>query len=377
MILSDELVHIKLNNSVKSYYSNLGYDVQLPGSTKKTPGYYPEIAVKVSDIPKGSAVKVPVRCDYCYEKYFTPRRVLNRGVVGKDSCKACRNLKVKDTHLAKYGVTNPMKVPMFAKKVSGANNYKYNVNKTSIQRLKERKEGKDNLWRKTVYIRDNYTCQVCNAKSISGREVYLIAHHIEAYNTSPKLRYDINNGVTLCQGCHMNFHKLYGFGHNTKEQFFEYKANRINDPKALELLRQNKLYESKNKSASKGCYCVELDTVFESLTQASIAITGDKKSCGVIGRALKRDNNIAYGYTWRALNPKDTYDAEKVAKLTKDLPKKATRSYKQAVQCLELDKKFASVSEANSYVGVSKRDSQIMKAINNNWKAHGYTWAKI
>lgn len=52
-------------------------------------------------------------------------------------------------------------------------------------------------WRLSVFLRDNWTCQNC--KKIGG---YLEAHHIKSWSHYADLRYDINNGVTLCKGCH-------------------------------------------------------------------------------------------------------------------------------------------------------------------------------
>lgn len=60
-------------------------------------------------------------------------------------------------------------------------------------------------WRKSVFERDNYTCQICYAYGTK-----LNAHHLMAYSTYPELRVDINNGVTLCDFCHREFHSLYG-----------------------------------------------------------------------------------------------------------------------------------------------------------------------
>ena len=57
-------------------------------------------------------------------------------------------------------------------------------------------------WRKAVYERDNYTCQECGLHSGNGKTVILNAHHIKSWSDYPELRFDINNGITLCRSCH-------------------------------------------------------------------------------------------------------------------------------------------------------------------------------
>ena len=52
-------------------------------------------------------------------------------------------------------------------------------------------------WRRAVFQRDNYTCQICGHRG--GR---LNADHIKAYVRYPELRLDVNNGRTLCEACH-------------------------------------------------------------------------------------------------------------------------------------------------------------------------------
>lgn len=61
------------------------------------------------------------------------------------------------------------------------------------QRSRHKGDYKYSLWRKSVFERDNYTCQVCFIKGGS-----LIAHHILGWSKYPEFRYLLNNGQTLC-----------------------------------------------------------------------------------------------------------------------------------------------------------------------------------
>lgn len=53
------------------------------------------------------------------------------------------------------------------------------------------------LWREAVFVRDNYTCQICQ---IRGGDVH--ADHIKKFADFPELRMAIDNGRTLCVPCH-------------------------------------------------------------------------------------------------------------------------------------------------------------------------------
>ena len=78
------------------------------------------------------------------------------------------------------------------------------------------------LWREFVFKRDNYTCQKCKRKNGNGEKIILNPHHIENFSTCIEKRFDINNGVTLCDKCHQKFHSLYGRHNNNLQQLNEF-----------------------------------------------------------------------------------------------------------------------------------------------------------
>lgn len=57
-------------------------------------------------------------------------------------------------------------------------------------------------WRRAVFERDNYTCVWCGARSVAGKRITLNADHIKPFSTHPALRYEVDNGRTLCVDCH-------------------------------------------------------------------------------------------------------------------------------------------------------------------------------
>lgn len=66
------------------------------------------------------------------------------------------------------------------------------------------------IWRKAVFERDAYTCQVC--KKVGGE---LNSHHIKSWSEYKELRFDVNNGITLCEDCHR---LTDNFANNKKKQ---------------------------------------------------------------------------------------------------------------------------------------------------------------
>lgn len=127
----------------------------------------------------------------------------------------CNNFEFDITPSSFLGGTRCDKCDKIQK--TGEGHPRYNSNLTDSERLSRRDVLEVIKWREEVYKRDDYTCQVCNERS-----TLLNAHHLNSWDTHESERFDTDNGITLCEKCHIEFHKLYGYGNNTRKQFSKY-----------------------------------------------------------------------------------------------------------------------------------------------------------
>lgn len=147
--------------------------------------------------------------------------------------------KIAETNLQKYGHKSPMQSSEIKDKMKktciekyGVSSYLYNYHNKGELNHKwkggvkyhrvERATNEYKNWRVLVYQRDNYTCQCCGIRSGKDNSVRLEAHHIKNWNDNVNDRYDVTNGITFCQDCHILFHQIYGKKDNTKEQLNNY-----------------------------------------------------------------------------------------------------------------------------------------------------------
>ena len=193
------------------------------------------------------------KCDICgkeflrnksqynaHEHHYCSKECANKGFskyhTGKDNIRYTR-LTLKCEMCGKEYTTNPFeykkgehhycsrKCHNEGQKIYnvGKNNPNWNPELTDEERKDKRKYKEYEDWRKEVFKKYDYTCQ------LSGQKGYkLVVHHLNSYHWDKEHRTDVDNGIVITEKLHILFHKLYGQKNNTKEQFEEFKQRYIN-----------------------------------------------------------------------------------------------------------------------------------------------------
>lgn len=76
--------------------------------------------------------------------------------------------------------------------------YKWKTDRTTLSKKQERNDVAYKEWRRLVWERDSYKCQLSDKTCLGKIE----AHHIILWSKSIELRYKISNGITLCHKHH-------------------------------------------------------------------------------------------------------------------------------------------------------------------------------
>ena len=144
--------------------------------------------------------KIEGVCLKC-EKIFLSKLSDNRKYCSK-SCAASSRKVTEETRKRMSFARNGKKHTEESKyKISlshtGSKHYRWNPNREEV-RYDRRNDPEYMQWRKKVYERDNWICRIKNENCVGRIE----AHHILAWRSHPELRYEINNGITLCHAHH-------------------------------------------------------------------------------------------------------------------------------------------------------------------------------
>lgn len=81
---------------------------------------------------------------------------------------------------------------------SGIKAWNYIEDRSLLKREDRRNDPLYKEWRKQVWLRDKFKCKIDNPDCKGKIE----AHHILSWRNYPELRYQLNNGITLCHAHH-------------------------------------------------------------------------------------------------------------------------------------------------------------------------------
>lgn len=242
MGLITEYVTTKINSQFIKYYEEKGYVIpKKPASDtykKKTGKEFcynltQPIKIKVKDLPSNSSAKVEYACDDCGKNIISTYQIYNE-YIHDDGKRYCKDCGIK--HYS-----------------SGENHPFWNPEIHNNERVKNRTIDGYSKFVKEVMNRDNYSCIVCGIKS-NGKNMEV--HHLNGYIWDKENRTNPANGVTLCNhngnGCHENYHSLYGKKHNTKEQFEDWLGYRLTS-----------LENYEHTESNPAVYCIEDDKIYK------------------------------------------------------------------------------------------------------------------
>jgi hypothetical protein len=102
----------------------------------------------------------------------------------------------------------------------GENHPMWNKDLSDEERFLRRDSRQHEEWRNKVLERDRWVCICCQGRT--SKDNPLCAHHLENYKDFPGLRFEVENGVTLCKKCHKRFHGIYGLRGTRLTQFIEF-----------------------------------------------------------------------------------------------------------------------------------------------------------
>lgn len=181
--------------------------------------------------PPRRGYSVEVRCKYCNKTF---KKIVSLFLKRKKHfCSMRCYIDYRHEHPEEY---------------SGENHWNWKGGVSEIYH-QERKSEEYQRWRDIVFRRDNWTCQKCGYK---GHEI--VAHHIKNFGEYPELRYDVNNGITLCRACHKKLH--YNIGEETQFKKGQYPWNKLPIPskeQLEELYWKQKLSSIKMSKIFKTC----------------------------------------------------------------------------------------------------------------------------
>jgi hypothetical protein len=132
-------------------------------------------------------MKVDITCEWCGKVWPVYPSWANKRFCSRACCSAWKKS-------VRFG----------SERMTGPNNPMWRGGESD----KDRRNADYKDWRISVFKRDGFICQDCGYFNGCGdKRRDINAHHIVPWVDSKELRYEVDNGETLCVPCHIKRHK--------------------------------------------------------------------------------------------------------------------------------------------------------------------------
>ena len=133
------------------------------------------------------------------KKYYSDNPVWNKGIkFSEETKKKLRGRipwnKGRKGIMPKRVWSNEVKEKIRKTQLGERNSNWKGGTSSETKRIKGSSEWKN--WRIRIFTRDNFICRECGSKK------KIEPHHIKEFSIYIELRFDVNNGLTLCNECH-------------------------------------------------------------------------------------------------------------------------------------------------------------------------------
>jgi hypothetical protein len=190
-------------SSVKSWVKHGKITVER-SSTNRISIETEQLLPEVKMCPKDSKPKHRFNCETCNTEFFREDWQIKRD--GKEKQKFCSLFCRRQNEESRKKLSEALKGrKVWNKGLSKLTDPRLNYIRPTLfkdegkstKNMLIRKSTEYRFWRTQVFERDDYTCQICKQKG--GK---LQADHIKPFCLFENLRFNVNNGRTLCKLCH-------------------------------------------------------------------------------------------------------------------------------------------------------------------------------
>lgn len=136
------------------------------------------------------------RCKSCESRYIVKTKIKGIKRVEWKKCKLCN----KESYYIKVDLCKDCKIKNMPSK---ENHYKWKKDRNTLAKKQERNDMAYKEWRRLVWERDGFKCQLQDDTCFNKIE----AHHIITWSEDESKRYDVSNGITLCKKHHPKIKK--------------------------------------------------------------------------------------------------------------------------------------------------------------------------